>query len=316
VSDEDLLNSYLAVIRRDRRMGTYYSVKSSLNKFLRYLERNGLGLDEVRAKDAAEYQRELVEAGYSSSMVSNCIARSKAFYEYLKTEQATGVNPFYDLERVRNTEKLPRHIPKERELFALLARLALFFQAAGTVRILKRYRAHVAAELLYSTGMRIGEAARLTLADIDLNKGTIEVRGTKSGYNRLCFLNEYAREVLRLYLERVRPALEDKFASGNSSLLFGMKESALTECVNQGLAAVCREMGFPKLTCHTFRHAFGAHLLRSGCDIRFIQTFLGHEWLSTTQIYTKVEKEDLKRVLDACHPRNFPPPAGGERREA
>jgi integrase/recombinase XerD len=75
--------------------------------------------------------------------------------------------------------------------------------------------------------------------------------------------------------------------------------------VNAELAKAVKKLSMKRITSHVFRHAFGFHMLRAGCDIRHIQAFLGHESLSSTEVYTKVEKEDLKRVIDTYHPRRW-----------
>jgi site-specific recombinase XerD len=311
MNDEELLEEYFCLLRRRCRPSNYYATKSSVKKFVRHVREQGLGLREVRPRDAQTYQGELLAAGCGKSHVTTLMTKARAFYEYLKREKMVSSNPFYDVVRIRREEKLPRYIPKEKELEGFLAKLARFEGSA--FRGWVSYRAHVASELLYATGMRIGEAARLTVADVDLDKGTVRVRESKNGRSRVCFLSEYARAVIRLYLEKARPVLAREWGEKKQAVLFGMNECVLPETVNAVLVKTAHEAGLPKITCHTFRHAFGSHLLRSGCDIRFIQTLLGHEWLSTTQVYTKVEKEDLRDVLDKCHPRHFVRGRTGER---
>ncbi|GMO41772.1 MAG: hypothetical protein Ta2F_17740 [Termitinemataceae bacterium] len=87
--------------------------------------------------------------------------------------------------------------------------------------------------------------------------------------------------------------------------LFGAKTPTLESSINRELAQLCPKLEIPVITCHAFRHSLGTHLLRNGTDIRYIQSILGHEKLSSTQIYTKVDKQDLKKSLDAYHPRTY-----------
>ena len=87
--------------------------------------------------------------------------------------------------------------------------------------------------------------------------------------------------------------------------LFGADKARVAHVLNAELATICNGLGIPAITSHGFRHSLGTHLLRSGCDMRHIQMILGHEALQTTQIYTRVDKDDLKRSLDEHHPRQF-----------
>jgi len=133
------------------------------------------------------------------------------------------------------------------------------------------------------------------------------VREGKGGYQRVAFLNEFASEVLRLYVERVRTLALSQWNLRNTDRLFAMGWEQFGKMMNGELARACASLGFPPMRSHGFRHAVGYHLLRAGCNIRHIQSILGHRRLRNTEVYTKVEKEDLKNVVDACHPRKWKP---------
>lgn len=165
-----------------------------------------------------------------------------------------------------------------------------------------KYRMHVLAEFLYSTACRISEAALVKPGDIDFRQGTVEVKDAKSEYKRIVFLSEYAKEVLWLYITEMK----DEILTGgsNKEMLFGAKGNRLCTIMNRELAGVTRREHLPHMTSHGFRHAVGYHLLRAGCGIRQIQEILGHRAIRNTEIYTKVDKEELKEVLDRFHPRS------------
>ena len=91
----------------------------------------------------------------------------------------------------------------------------------------------------------------------------------------------------------------------DTEYVFGLRTDSLKLKTNRALAEISGRLGYKKLTTHSFRHSVGFHLLRAGCDIRYIQEILGHKKLATTEVYTKIEKDDLKRVLDKYHPRQF-----------
>jgi len=121
----------------------------------------------------------------------------------------------------------------------------------------------------------------------------------------VAFLDEFAREVLRLYVESVRAHAFSEWNRRNDGLLFGTGWGWFGKAVNAELAKTCTSCGLPVMRSHGFRHAVGFHLLRAGCNIRHIQSILGHRRLRNTEVYTKVEKEDLRHVVDACHPRRW-----------
>lgn len=127
----------------------------------------------------------------------------------------------------------------------------------------------------------------------------------KGGRERVAFLGEYAKELLTIYVHRMRPLIFTELNERNSHLLFGVKRVGLNEVVNATLNRVARKLGHKGFTSHKFRHALGYHLLRAGCGIRHIQEILGHKCLRSTEVYTKVDKEELKKVLDTCHPRQW-----------
>ena len=236
--------------------------------------------------------------------ITSLISAAGRLFEYLKEKGLVVSNPFKSLPVIRNDLRLPNRPLKENDMGKLLSSLARFDENSDFLSMQRNYLVHVAAELMYSTGMRVGEAAGLLIDDVNIDKGEVLVREGKGGEMRICFLNSYACEVLRLYIEKGRKfSLRGKSKEG--WLLFGVTAGRLAEKIGIRLRETCKKKGFIKQTSHSFRHAFGAHFLRSGCDIREIMGFLGHKKLRTTQIYTKLEKEDLRNVLDTYHPRSF-----------
>lgn len=110
---------------------------------------------------------------------------------------------------------------------------------------------------------------------------------------------------MKKYLARGRSAVLGGYVRNHGQTIFGADKSRLAIVLNAELKKVCTEMEIPVITSHGFRHSLGTHLLRAGCDMRYIQIILGHESLGSTQVYTKVDKDDLKRSLDAFHPRKY-----------
>jgi site-specific recombinase XerD len=162
----------------------------------------------------------------------------------------------------------------------------------------------VIAELMYATGIRSSEAASLRIEDVDFERALITIREGKGGGRRVAYINRYALELISLYVERMRPAiLSKRWARGE--LLFGCDWAGFGKLVNRTLRLATAELSMTRFTSHDFRHCLGYHLLRAGCNIRHIQQILGHKRLRNTEVYTKVDREELREVLDAFHPRKL-----------
>lgn len=293
----EYLNDYLS--EQNIKTAWRNNLKSKLLKLIKWLDEQQLTLCEAGARAAAAYAEHLGSLGLAKNTVCTLLTAALRFFNYLLRSKVIPANPFLEIRKPKMDKLLPRHLLKPKELDDYLEKLSRWDEEGNLFYKLRRYRAHVLAEFLYSTGMRIGEAAGVRIEDVDLERGRVKVPDSKSRKEKLCFLNEYAAAVLRIYLEKVRhyyPA---------SDRIFGASENRLATTVSLVTAAMTERHGYAHLTCHSFRHSFGYHMLKSGCDLRYIQTFLGHESLSSTQIYTKVDREDLKEVLDQCHPRTF-----------
>jgi len=211
-------------------------------------------------------------------------------------------NPFKEIKKVRKEKTLPRNILDEEKLNELLSAIKNKIKNGKDLCEKRRfYRHHVMAELMYSTGARINEVLKLREEDFNLFTGTVKLLDNKTGKERTGFLNSYVIEILHIYLKFRKNIVTGKSKSNH---LFNGEES-VKRFFNKDLQTLCKELGLGEFKSHNLRHSFACHLLRAGCDIRYIQAFLGHTRLATTQIYTKIEKNDLRSVLDRFHPRAF-----------
>jgi integrase/recombinase XerD len=186
----------------------------------------------------------------------------------------------------------------------LLEALSHFEEGAGDFNhLVCRYRTHLVAELMYASGLRISEVAEVKEEELDLERGVIEVPCGKGGKRRTVFLNTYTASLLRIYVGEVRPL--PRRAYHKAGTLFGSGGQRLLATTNALLKEKAAELKLPPLKSHGFRHALGTHLLRAGCDLRYIQAILGHLDIQSTEIYTKVEREDLVAILAKYHPRQL-----------
>jgi integrase/recombinase XerD len=221
------------------------------------------------------------------------IAALHQLFGYLTQGGYILTNPAHELERPRNRRRLPRTILTVEEIMKLLA----YFQDEEPVTL----RDRAILELLYSTAIRRSELERLTLNSLLLDENLLRVHG-KGDKERLVPIGEEAARALQAYLERGRPKL---CAAGSSALFLSRLKGRLrASAFLRTLKIVAKKVGIKKhVDIHCIRHTCATHMLQNGADIRYIKELLGHELLNTTQVYTRVESADLRKVLMECHPR-------------
>ncbi|UCD70998.1 MAG: tyrosine recombinase, partial [Syntrophobacterales bacterium] len=216
------------------------------------------------------------------------------FYRWLSDEGVLRGNPLEDMESPRTTRSLP-------EVLSLDEVESLLNQPDPSNPIGMRDKAML--ELLYATGLRVSELTNLVLHNINLEAGYLIVLG-KGAKQRIVPMGQGALHWLRQYLEGSRKRL---LRNNRSPLAFisqwgrGMTRQGLWKIIKKyALMAGIRK----KISPHTLRHSFASHLLEGGADLRSVQSLLGHVDISTTQIYTHVTRERLKRVHARYHPRS------------
>ena len=289
---------------------SFKKIKYFLKTYFNYLDETYLEITRIKHKDAQNFQTYLSaltddkgSVRYAVATVLDIIGIVTNFYNYLKVIHLVYANPFIGIKLLKAEKTLPKNLPDEKKMDMYLAKLKHFWKQKDTRNARFIYRTHVIAELMYSTGLRIDEVARLKIENIDFDRGIVVVKEGKGGKERYAYLNEYAGKVLKIYINQMRDIVNN---NPDSSNLFGVTDGKNLDCsLNKRLNAIAKEIGLPKFTSHYFRHCLGFHLLRRGCDMRYIQLILGHEALKTTMIYTKVDKKDLKNELDKYHPRQL-----------
>ncbi|HLP99422.1 MAG TPA: site-specific tyrosine recombinase XerC [Sideroxyarcus sp.] len=218
----------------------------------------------------------------------------KGFFKWLTRTAEIPANPAADLELPRKLKRLPRVVLTEAEVECVLACVDL-----GTPLGL---RDRAMLEVLYATGMRRNELARLELSDIEAERGVVLIREGKGGKDRLLPLGERALHWVRQYLDRARPSLA--WNADDKTLFLGNEGKPISSLWLSTIVAKrvdAAELG-KRGSCHLFRHTMATLMLEGGADIRFIQAMLGHAELSTTQIYTQVAIRQLQQVHAMTHP--------------
>ena len=265
--------------------GTRRAYRVDVEEFCRWLEKRGTDLDDVDVRVLVEYMGMLgaARAGRKPSKLAPAtIARKLAAVRaFLRHSLGPSRVPDARLapRRGRRLPDAPRQQDLERELTAL--------EGDGSLPL--RNRALV--ELVYSAGLRSAEAIGLDLGDVDFEQELVHIRRGKGGKERVVPLGEEAAHWVARYLSEARPALAN---GANDALFISARGKRLDTSTLRRLAP------HP----HRLRHAFATHLLEGGADLRTIQELLGHNSLSTTQMYSHVDARRLRKVYDSAHPRS------------
>ncbi|AVQ99036.1 tyrosine recombinase XerC [Oceanobacillus sp. M65] len=276
-----------------------YTVKyyqNDLEIFFAFLQGEGItDLGDVDQKVVRIYLTMLYNKQLSRRSVSRKISTLRSFYKYLERENVLFSNPFVHISLPRTESPVPGFLYKQ-ELEKLFE-INDLNEPTGQ-------RNQALIELLYATGMRVSECQGLRLQDIDFSIGTVFVRG-KGRKERYIPFGRFAEIALETYITEGRPALLKKAEQQNEAVFLNARGNPITA---RGIRLILNKMvEKAALTVHVhphkLRHTFATHLLNEGADLRSVQELLGHENLSSTQIYTHVTKDYLRSVYMNSHPR-------------
>ena len=287
--------AFLAHVEAERGLSprTVAAYRSDLRGAEQWLTRRRRTLQTATADDLTGWVGGLRDAGRAPASVTRALSSLRAFYRFLAAEGVRADDPARHLRASRPFRGLPR-VLSEDEVERLLG------ATAGDDIRAQRDRALL--EVAYATGLRVSELVGLRVDQLRPGPGLIQVRG-KGGRERLVPLGEEAKRGLGAWVRAGRPAL---LAGRDSPWLFPSRRGR--PLTRQGfwkrLRQLARGAGIAtRLSPHVLRHSFATHLLEHGADLRAVQVLLGHADISTTQIYTHVSRERLRRVYRATHPR-------------
>lgn len=272
---------------------TLSAYRSDLAHFARHLAARGATLEGADRAAIYDYLALRLREGFRARSNARLLSCLRHFYRWLLREGAIGADPTALVE----SPKLPRSLPKapsEAEVEALLA--------APDAASPDGLRDKAMLELLYATGLRVSELVGIGVDEVNLRQGAVRVRG-KGGKDRLVPLGDEAQHWLSRWLAEGRPALLGR--RPGRDLFVTRRGGAMTrQAFWLRLKRLALAAGIARpLSPHGLRHAFATHLLNHGADLRAVQILLGHASLSTTQIYTLVAREGLKRLHARHHPR-------------
>lgn len=289
---EEFLN-YLSV-ERGLAFNTISSYRRDLNKYIKYLEKNNVAsFSESRRKNITDFMLHLKDKGLNSNSIARALVAIKVLYRFLVNERYLKD----EISSVLNLPKLWRRLPDVLSIEEVDRLLK-----TPNLRTAMGVRDKAVLELMYATGMRVSEIANLKLNDLNLDMSFIKCTG-KGQKERIIPLGRYALRALTRYIEKARPKfLKQKDESCLFLSRLGKKVSRQTFW--KMIKTYAKKSRIKKeVTPHTLRHSFATHLLERGADLRTLQEMLGHSDISTTQIYTHIDKERLKQVHRKFHPR-------------
>ena len=287
-----IYDDFMVYLQTERglSLGTVRSYGDDVRKFLRYLQEEGVLIRKINEGVIEEYFVSLVNL--NSYSFNRNISSIRAFLEFLEKVYGYCIC-ISDIHSIKTYRHLPQALSKEEVDKILDISLKTPFD----------YRNKAMLEVMYGSGLRVSEVTALKEKNIDLDSGVVRFFG-KGSKERMVPLSCMATRYLRIYLEEYRCFFVKKRITDN--VFLNNHGSALTR---QGflmiLKKICEQKGISKeVTPHSLRHSFATHLLEGGADLRSIQVMLGHENLSTTQIYTNLGVDTVRENYDMYHPRS------------
>ena len=293
---KEMLSSFIRYVQLEKNFSvhTIREYEKDLTEFFSFLEAEGVStIDEVEYVHARLFITKLYDEKKARTTISRKISSIRSFFKFANREFNLDDAPFRSLYHPKKEERLPNFFYEE-ELNIL------FEKNQGTD--LKSLRNIAILELLYATGIRVSELVSVELSQIDFSYNIIRVMG-KGRKERIVPFGSFASDALLIYKDEVRPKLMK--TKQHDKLFVNMRGGELTD---RGVRHILKEMienasMHTKIYPHMFRHTFATHLLNNGADLRTVQELLGHSHLSSTQVYTHVTKEALRKTYMNAHPR-------------
>lgn len=274
-----------------------------LNQFEQFKDYKNLDINEFDKHKLKDYVQSLYELDFKAKTIKRKVAVLKAFFTYLEFDEIILVSPF---RKMRISIKEPTTLPKTMELKEIVKILKFLYKIKESFNDKNLYsykvivRDIVIIEILFSTGMRVSELCNIKLNNINLQAGIIKIKGKGDKERIIQICDNEAKKVLKEYFE-----LFSEQIKRTKCFLINRLDKQISEQSVRLMIKKCQKIsGIDKhITPHMFRHSFATLLLEEGVDVRYIQHMLGHSSISTTQIYTKVNMKQQKKILNSKHPR-------------
>jgi integrase/recombinase XerD len=282
--------NYLTV-EKGLAVNTLDAYQRHISKFSSYLEKSGGNITGFKKSDIVSYMNHLRDSGNQTATLARNIATLRSFCKFMLLEGIINEDPVENLSTPKSWKRIPKVLGID-DVTTLLS------MPEGKYAL----RDRAILEIIYSSGLRVSEVVNIKILDINFEAGFITIMG-KGSKERVVPVNEYTLKTLKLYIEDLRPQLLNKRRS--PFLFLGKGGKPITrQRVFQLIRGYSKKGLSTTISPHTLRHCFASHLLDGGVDLRALQKMLGHTDISTTQIYTKVTSERLKKIHKKYHPRS------------
>ncbi|MFA6356209.1 MAG: site-specific tyrosine recombinase XerD [Candidatus Omnitrophota bacterium] len=293
---EEFISEFMDYLSVERGLSknTLESYGRDLAKYTGYLKKAGIAdLNKVKRPQIQDFLMSLKDNKLNASSIARNLVAIKVFHRYLTSQRLLKE----DVTSVIETPKLWKTLPDvldEKEVEAILV--------SPNSRLKQGIRDKAMLELMYATGMRVSELVNLKLNDLHMEMGFVKCLG-KGQKERIIPVGSKAKEAIQKYLEKARPKFL-KNAGSDALFLTRLGKPMSRQTFWMVIKHYVRDARIKKrVTPHTLRHSFATHLLQNGADLRIVQELLGHVNISTTQIYTHINKERLKQIHQKFHPR-------------
>jgi integrase/recombinase XerC len=294
---KELLGKYTKYLEIERGLSPYTvrNYTTDIQGFLDFLSQNKVtSLDKVDRLVMRRYLGLLHGHKTSRISISRKLSALRSFYRFLKRENLVSSDPAASLSAPKLEQRLPTFLTQD-EILKLI-------QAPDTSTIVG-IRDRAILELLYAAGLRLSEVTNLNVGDLDLNSRQIRAWG-KGSKERMVLIGKPAAEALKRYLRQSRTRLLGK-KSTQALFLNRFGERIAERRIQYIIKKYARQAGLDmRVYPHMLRHTFATHMLDGGADLRVVQELLGHARLATTQVYTHVSQNQIRRTYLAAHPRS------------
>ena len=298
MNNQLILENFLEVLASEKGLAvnTRISYKNDILQFLVFLEKNKKKINEITSIDIEKFTSKFTTQGLEKSTISRKMSALSHFFIFLLEENMIKRNPINELDLPKQIKKLPKILSVDQ--------VEKLIKSSREDQSINGIRLNTMIEILYATGIRISELVEMKLSATYAEKNFLLVQG-KGNKERLVPISENTEDKIKDFLK-----IRNKFLNNDSESkwLFPSKQSSkghiTRQRFNQLLQTLCERVNLNniRISPHKLRHAFATHLLANGVDLRSLQQMLGHADISTTQIYTHVLKDRLKKLVSDNHP--------------
>lgn len=294
---EGYIKHFVSYLKIEKGMSenSIFAYQADVRKLMNFAETIPVEPEKISISDLKYFVASLCDIGISARSQARIISGIKQFFQFLILEDTISQNPSELLEMPNIGQKLPEVLEME-EIDQLIAAIDLSKNEG--------HRNRAIIETLYSCGLRVSELVNLRFSDLYFNEGFIRVIG-KGNKERLVPVSPSVEHEIGIYNDAIRS--HQNIQPGNENVVFLNRRGAkLTRVMIFTIVKnLAKEIGLKKnISPHTFRHSFATHLIEGGANLRAIQEMLGHESITTTEIYTHLDQRFVREAINLYHPRN------------